>query len=146
MMNEQGKSDGRVVPRKPSNKVAGAAAETVEGRRPAKGNTNQRNASRTQCRTTGAPSELERVRQAAKKNKNARFTALLHHVTVERLRKAYHQLRRDAAPGVDGVTWEEYGQALEENLLDLHRRLHRGDPPPIWWTPLKARTSARSVP
>jgi RNA-directed DNA polymerase len=126
MMNEQGKSDGCVVPGKPLNKAAGAAAERVEGRRPAKGNTHQRNASRTQSRNRGAPSELERVRQAARKDKNARFTALLHHVTVERLRSAYQRTRRDAAPGVDGVTWEQYGQALEENLQGLHARLHRG--------------------
>ena len=126
MMYEQGKSDGRVVPKKLSNKAAEVAAETVEGRRPAKGNTHQQNASRTQSRTQGAPSELERVRQAARRDKNARFTSLLHHVTVERLRSAYQQTRRDAAPGVDGVTWEQYGQALEENLQELHARLHRG--------------------
>jgi RNA-directed DNA polymerase len=68
MMYEQGKSDGRVVPKKLSNKAAEVAAETVEGRRPAKGNTHQQNASRTQSRTQGAPSELERVRQAARRD------------------------------------------------------------------------------
>ena len=126
MMNEQGKSDGRIVPKKPSNEVAMRAEETVEGRRPAKGNADQRNASRTQSRTQDAPSELDRVRQAARRNRDTRFTALLHHVTMERLEQAYSQLRRGAAPGVDGVTWEQYGQELEGNLRSLHGRLHRG--------------------
>jgi len=126
MMHEQRKSDGYVVPKKPSNKAAPAAAETVEGRCPAKGNTHQRNASRTQCRKEAAPSELERVRQAARRNKDTKFTALFHHVTVDRLRKAFLQLRRRAAPGVDGVTWEQYEEELEGNLQDLNVRLHRG--------------------
>jgi RNA-directed DNA polymerase len=126
MMHEQRKSDGRIVPKNLSNKAACGAAETVEGRRPAKGNAPQRNAPRTLCRNTGAPSELERVRQAAKRDKDAKFTALFHHVTVERLRQAYLKLRRGAAPGVDGVTWEQYGEQLEGNLQDLHGRLQRG--------------------
>jgi group II intron reverse transcriptase/maturase len=66
------------------------------------------------------------VREAARKDRNAKFTALLHHVTVERLRSAYHALHRKAAPGVDGVTWEQYGENLEDNLRDLHSRVHRG--------------------
>ena len=74
----------------------------------------------------GAPSALDRVRQIAQKDKEARFTALLHHVDVDRLRTAYFALRPKAAPGVDGVTWHEYGQDLEQNLRDLHRRAHRG--------------------
>ena len=71
-------------------------------------------------------SGLDRVRQVARKDKDARFTALLHHVTVDRLRLAYRAIRPDAAPGVDGVTWRDYGQDLEENLRDLHARVHRG--------------------
>jgi RNA-directed DNA polymerase len=71
-------------------------------------------------------SELDRVRQVARKDKDARFTALLHHVDVDRLRAAYLVLRPRAAPGVDGVTWHEYGQNLEGNLRDLHARVHRG--------------------
>jgi group II intron reverse transcriptase/maturase len=73
-----------------------------------------------------APSELDRVRRVAMKDKEARFTALLHHVSVDRLRAAYSALRPKAAPGVDGVTWEDYGQDLEANLQDLHARVHRG--------------------
>jgi group II intron reverse transcriptase/maturase len=75
---------------------------------------------------TGVPSGLDRVRQAARQDRNARFTALLHHVDLDRLRVAYWAIRPQAAPGVDGVTWQVYGQALEANLADLHRRLHAG--------------------
>jgi group II intron reverse transcriptase/maturase len=71
-------------------------------------------------------SALDRVRRAARKDKEVRFTALLHHVTVDRLRSAYEALRRDAAAGVDGVSWQDYGQDLEENLRDLHARVQRG--------------------
>jgi len=74
----------------------------------------------------GAPNGLARVRQVARQDKEARFTALLHHVDVDRLRAAYRAIRPAAAPGVDGVTWEAYGQDLEANLQDLHRRLHAG--------------------
>ena len=69
---------------------------------------------------------LDRVRRAAQKDKEARFTALLHHVDVDRLRAAYSGFEPKAAPGVDGVTWEDYGQDLEANLRDLHARVHRG--------------------
>ena len=71
-------------------------------------------------------SDLDRVRQAARKDKDARFTALLHHVTIDRLRDAYRAIRPGAAPGVDGVTWQDYGEALEDNLQDLHVRVQRG--------------------
>jgi RNA-directed DNA polymerase len=71
-------------------------------------------------------SELDRVRQVARRQKDARFTALLHHVTVDRLREAYRAIRPDAAAGVDGVLWRDYGQDLEANLRDLHARVHRG--------------------
>ena len=69
---------------------------------------------------------LDRVRQVARQDKDARFTALLHHVTVDRLRAAYRAISPNAAPGVDGVTWREYGRDLEDNLRDLHARVHRG--------------------
>ena len=72
------------------------------------------------------PSGLARVREIARKDKEARFTALLHHVDLDRLRAAYWAIRPTAAPGVDGVTWEAYGQELEGNLRDLHARLHAG--------------------
>jgi group II intron reverse transcriptase/maturase len=92
----------------------------------AKGNSPERNALRTQSRG-GAPSALERVRQAARKDRKQRFTALLHHVyDVDRLCAAYRAIKRDAAPGVDGETWQHYGESLEVNLLDLADRLKRG--------------------
>jgi len=103
----------------------GGQAEPVEGRRPAKGNTDRQNAPRTQSRTS-ATSALDRVRELAVRQKDAKFTALLHHVTVDRLREAFLGLKRDAAAGVDGVTWEHYAQDLEEKLQDLHARVHRG--------------------
>jgi len=134
-MHERGKSDGPVVPAKPPNNTARAVAEVVEERGPAKGNT----ASTTHPGRSaghGVPSGLERVREVARRDRKARFTALLHHVTVERLRAAYRAIRPQAAPGVDGVRWEAYGQDLEANLQDLHRRLHAGS--------YRARPSRRS--
>ena len=116
---------GRVAPVKLPNNVRGGAAEAVEGRRPAKGNA----ASETRPGRSagqGASSELDRVRQVARKDKDVRFTALLHHVDVDRLRAAYRAIQPKAAPGVDGVTWRDYGQDLEANLRDLHARVHRG--------------------
>ena len=126
MMNGRGKSDSSVLPKKPPNNVGQPAAEVVEGRGLAKGNTPERNALRTQSRA-GAPSTLERVREVARKDRKQRFTALLHHVyDVARLRSAYFALKREAAPGVDGETWRHYGERLEVNLRDLSERLKRG--------------------
>ncbi|WP_437572798.1 group II intron reverse transcriptase/maturase [Sorangium sp. So ce542] len=124
-MHDMEKSDGLVVPEKSPNNAVSTAAEVMEGRSPAKGNAIERNAPRTQSRTS-APSALDRVREAARRDRKARFTALLHHVTVERLRDAYLALERRAAAGVDGVTWTQYGEGLEQRLQDLHARLHRG--------------------
>jgi len=101
-------------------------AEVVEVRRPAKGNTDQQNVPRTPSRISGAPSALDRVREAARRDKKTRFTALLHHITVDLLRESYFALKRKAAAGVDGVTWEQYGEDLDARLRDLHGRLHRG--------------------
>jgi RNA-directed DNA polymerase len=124
-MHDQGKSDRPVVPTKPPNRAGQPATEAAEGRDLAKGNTDGQNAPRTQRRIS-APSALDRVREAAARNKGMRFTALFHHVDVDRLRTAFRALRKDAAPGVDGVTWQQYVEHLEENLRDLHRRLHQG--------------------
>ena len=125
-MNERRKSDRPVVPEKPLNKTGQPVAEGVEGRGLAKGNSREQNAPRTQSRS-GAPSALERVRQAARKDRKAQFTALLHHIyALDTLRAAYFSLKKEAAPGVDGETWRHYGQALEENLRDLSERLQRG--------------------
>ena len=97
----------------------------MEGRRPAKGNATGETRPGLSA-GQGALSELGRVRRVAQTDKEARFTALLHHVDVERLRAAYFALRPKAAPGVDGVTWEDYGQDLAGNLRDLHDRVHSG--------------------
>ena len=126
MMNQAGKSDRPTVPEKSSNKARTVAAERMEGRGLAKGNSSQQNASRT-LRRADAPSALERVRETARKNKEIKFTALMHHIyNLETLEAAYYQLKREAAPGVDGETWQHYGEALEENLHDLSHRLRRG--------------------
>src|SRR6266702_1754543 len=126
MMNEHGKSDRPVVPAKSPNKAGQPAAEGTEGSGLTKGNLQQQNASRTPSRTD-APSALERVRQAASKDKEVRFTALLHHIyNLETLRMAYFCLKKEAAPGVDGETWRHYGETLEDNLQDLSHRLKRG--------------------
>jgi group II intron reverse transcriptase/maturase len=124
-MHVREKSDGSVVPMKPPNKAGCPAAEGAEGRDPANENSGEQNVSRTLSRTD-TPSALDRVRQRARKDGKARFTALFHHVTVDRLRDAYRRRKRRAAAGVDGVTWAQYGGNLEENLRDLHARLHRG--------------------
>src|ERR1035438_10403656 len=124
-MHDDGESDSPVVPTKRPNKTGRPVAEAVEGRGLAEGNT----ASKTRPgRSAGpdAPSALDRVRRVAQQDREARFTALLHHVDVDRLRAAYRAIRPDAAPGVDGETWRSYGQQLEEGLHDLHGRLQRG--------------------
>jgi len=126
MMDGRGKSDSPTVPMKSPNQAEGPAAEAREGRGLAKGNSLERNALRTQSRE-GATSALERVRQVARKDRKQRFTALLHHIyDVERLRAAYLSTKKDAAAGVDGQSWEQYGEKLEENLQDLSARLKRG--------------------
>jgi RNA-directed DNA polymerase len=125
-MNDHGKSDRPVVPRKSPNNAGPPAAEGTEGSGLAKGNLRQQNAPRTPSRA-GALSALERVRQAARRDRKRRFTALLHHVyDLNRLRAAYLSLKKEAAPGVDGETWRHYGEAMEDNLRDLSDRLKRG--------------------
>jgi group II intron reverse transcriptase/maturase len=111
---------------KSSNNAGPPAADRMEGSGLAKGNLRQQNAPRTPSRD-GAPSALERVRQAAKRDRTLRCTALLHHVyDLNRLRAAYRSLKKEAAPGVDGETWRHYGEALEDNLRGLAERLKRG--------------------
>jgi len=126
MMNEPWKSDRSMVPEKSSNKAGQPVAEGMEGRDWAKGNLRQQNTLRTQRRGS-VPSALERVRAVARRDKETRFTALLHHVyDLERRRGAYFQLKKEAAPGVDGETWQHYGESLDERLHDLSHRLQRG--------------------
>jgi RNA-directed DNA polymerase len=97
----------------------------VEERRPAEGNAGRE--TRPGLRAgVSVSSDLDRVRRVARRDKDVRFTALLHHVTVDRLEAAYRAVRPGAAPGVDSVTWKDYGQDLEANLRDLHARVHRG--------------------
>jgi RNA-directed DNA polymerase len=90
-----------------------------------KENTQESNSCRTPSRESGS-SGLQRVREAAKKDKKLKFTALLHHVSIDLLRESYYSLKKQAAPGVDGMTWKEYGQDLEVRLAGLHGRVHRG--------------------
>jgi RNA-directed DNA polymerase len=126
MMNGRGKSDNCVVPGISPNKTGPPVAEGKEGRQLAKGNSREQNRLRTQGRER-MRSALERVRQAATKDRLLRFTALLHHIySTDTLREAYYGLKREAAPGVDGVMWGDYGKGLEENLQNLSDRLRRG--------------------
>jgi len=124
-MHDREKSDRPVLPAKLPNKPGEPGAEVVEGRGLLEGNT----AGETRPGRSagqGVSSDLDRVRQVARQDREVRFTALLHHVTVDRLRDAYRALSPNAAAGVDGVTWRDYGLDLEANLLDLHARVHRG--------------------
>ena len=124
-MHERGKSDRPVVPASLPDKVVRAAAEVGEERGRAKGNTVSKPRPGHSA-GTDASSALGRVREVARRDKDARFTALLHHVSLERLWAAYRAVRPQAAPGVDGVTWADYGQDLEANLRDLHGRVQSG--------------------
>jgi group II intron reverse transcriptase/maturase len=125
-MHASRESDDLIVPEKRTNKAGPtAAAESVEGRGSTKGN-----ATRTLLVPDAVPGRrgmgLRGIREAAKRDKELRFTALLHHVNPELLRTSFFELKRQAAPGVDGMTWHEYGRNLEERLGDLHGRIHRG--------------------
>ncbi len=116
------KSDARVVAAKSANKSEKSEAESMEPRRATKENMDQTPKSRTQCREIEV-SGLERVRQRSKSQPKERMTTLMHHLTVAALWSAYDRLKRNAAPGVDGVTWQEYGEDLIARLTELHQRL-----------------------
>ena len=125
MMDGTKQSDSSIVAMKRANKEGRPSAEPVERRDGTKGKSVCQSTRRTQSR--GSVSQaVDRIRRAIARNPKERLTALLHHITVEALRRAYLGLRKDAAPGIDGVRWKEYGAKLEERLLDLHRRVHRG--------------------
>jgi RNA-directed DNA polymerase len=124
-MNGREKSDPAIVAMKPTNKAGRPAAEPVERRAGAEGNVDQHDTHRSQSRAR-VTQALDRVRQAARQRKKERFTALLHHVNVDSLRVAFYALKRKAAPGVDGMTWQDYEADLEPRLEDLHGRVHRG--------------------
>jgi RNA-directed DNA polymerase len=125
MMHGQEKSDPAIVAMKPLNKAGQPAAEEVEPRVGAEGNAEQTGARRAQNRES-ASHGLDRVGQTARLRKKERFTALLHHIDVTALQEAFRALRRNAAAGVDGVTWQDYEAGLEARLVDLHGRVHRG--------------------
>jgi RNA-directed DNA polymerase len=125
MMHKLEKSDPSIVAVKLANNSGLSDAESVEPREGTKRNTPEPHTYRTPSRASVSPG-LKRVRERARQGKKERFTALLHHVTVDLLRTAYFKLKRDAAPGVDGTTWREFGQDLEAKLVDLHGRVHRG--------------------
>jgi RNA-directed DNA polymerase len=126
MMQEHEKSDSGIVAMKPTNKIAETViAELMERRTEIKGKTTESGTRRTPSRES-VSSGLDRLRQRAKEHRNEQYTALLHHIDVELLSKAYHWLKRDAAAGVDGVTWRAYRVDLQAKLEDLHGRVHRG--------------------
>jgi RNA-directed DNA polymerase len=119
------KSDGAVQPVNRLNKGGQLSAEVGEGRAQTKENIVQSHMHSTQSGKRMSQG-LDGVRKAAKERKQERFTALLHHLNVELLRDSFYALHRKASPGVDGVTWQEYETGLEDRLVDLHSRVHRG--------------------
>ena len=125
MMHEREKSDPLVVPAKPVNKTASAVAESVEGSGGAKRNASPHRMVRAQSRETMSQAQA-RIREAVARNPKGKLTTLLHHVTVDALRSAFFNLKKTAAVGVDQVTWGEYAADLDQNLTDLHARVHRG--------------------
>ena len=135
MMHGHEKSSSAIVAVKPTNKVARAAteqsvaepaaAEPVEPRAEAEGNAGQQSTHRAQYRVRVAQA-LARIRQVARERKKEKFTALFHHISIDLLEEAFFELKEDAAPGVDRLTWTDYEADLERKLEDLHSRLHRG--------------------
>ena len=119
------KSHCAVVPVNQPNKEAEASAEAGEGRAQMKENTAQFNMQPTQSGKRMSQG-LDGVRKAAKERKQERFTSLLHHLNVDLLRDSFYALQRKASPGVDGVPWQDYETGLEDRLIDLHSRVHRG--------------------
>jgi group II intron reverse transcriptase/maturase len=124
-MHGRGKSDFAIVAEKPANKAGSTAAEPVEPRAETKGNADQQSTGRTQGRESVSQA-LERIRKVARERKEERFTALFHHLSLDLLEEVFFELKENAAPGVDGLTWTDYEADLERKLADLHSRLHRG--------------------
>ena len=125
MMNGLKKSDEAVRPMMAANKGAFASAESPEERASTKGNPARQSTRRTRGRESVSQA-ADRIREAVRRNPKERLTALFHHITPEVLGASYFALKKDVAAGIDGVTWEMYGEGLDERLLDLHRRLHSG--------------------
>jgi RNA-directed DNA polymerase len=125
MMHGGGKSDSVIVAVKPTNNAERSAAEPVEPRTGTKGNAGQQSTRRAQSRVSVSQA-LGRIRQAARERKKEKFTTLLRHISTDLLEQAFFELKEDAAPGVDGLTWKDYEQNLEHSVEDLHARIHRG--------------------
>jgi RNA-directed DNA polymerase len=125
MMHDREKSDSAIVAKKSANKAGRSAAERMEPRAGTKRNANEQSTHRTQGRAR-VTQALDRVRQAARQGQKEKFTSLLHHLSIELFGEAFLALKRDAAPGVDNLTWRTYAANLERNLADLHARVHRG--------------------
>src|SRR5215510_5388734 len=125
MMRGHEKSDSVTVAAKPANKAEQSAAEPVEPRAGTKGNASQQSTCRTQSRVSVSQA-LEHIRRIAGERKKERFTALFHHLNIDLLEEAFYELKEDAAPGVDRLTWTDYEADLEQNLEDLHERVQRG--------------------
>ena len=135
MMHGHEKSDFAIVAVKPANKVARsaaeqsvagpAAAEPVEPRAETKGNAGQQSTCRAQSRISVSQA-LERIRKVARERKKEKLTGLFHHISIDLLEEAFFELKKDAAPGVDRLTWTDYEADLERNLEDLHDRVQRG--------------------
>jgi RNA-directed DNA polymerase len=125
MMYGHKKSDPAIVARKPTNKAGRPAAEPAERSVGAKGNADQQSTRRAQDRESVSQA-LGRIRQAARQRKREKFTALYHHFSIPMLRTAFYALKREAAPGVDGLTWQDYEVDLDRRIEDLHIRVQRG--------------------
>ena len=125
-MDGRGKSDSTIVPVKSPNKTDQPAAEAVEGRGLTKENALKQNTHRTQSRKESVPRALQRVRQAAIRNRREQFSALFHHLSTELLLESFYGIKRNASAGVDGLRWEQYEADLQRNIAELHSRLHRG--------------------
>ena len=125
MMHGAEKSDSPTVPVKPANKAEQSAAEPVEGSGGTKRNAELQSTARTQSRTAVSQAQ-DCIRGAVTGNKKEKLTALLHHVSIDVLRWGFFSLKKRAAPGIDGVTWDQYAVDLEANLADLHARVHAG--------------------
>src|SRR5216684_5633908 len=118
-MDGREKSDPAIVAMKPANRAGRPAAEQGEPRAGAEGNASQQSTRRAQSRESVSQA-LERIRRVANERKKEKFTALFHHISIDLLDEAFFELKEDAAPGIDGLTWTDYEQNLERNLEELH--------------------------
>jgi RNA-directed DNA polymerase len=125
MMHGHEESDPAIVAVKPANKAERFATESAEPRAGTKGNADQQSTCRTQSRVS-VEQALERIRKVARERRKEKFTALFHHISIELLEQSFFELKEDAAPGVDRLTWADYEADLERKLEDLHDRVQRG--------------------